>query len=389
GGNKTSVIKSKIDDALKHLSEGKKVVVCCDYGISRSNAVAVGILSVQEGINIDEAIRHVVSKTGEKSIKIDLLSSVRQTLTKNKKKEKSQRKNLKKSNILITGASGFIGKSLTPKLKRKYNLIIPTRNKLDLVNDTIELDLTAKKNQVNTIVHLANPRIYTTNESMGQALVMLKNVLDVCKENKLFLLYVSGWEVYSGHKGIKHKVNETFERLSGGTYGHTKLLCELLIETYNKQYGIKYTIIRSSPVYGTESDRPKFIRNFLDKAFNNTEITTHKFINGYPVLDLLHIDDFITALVSAIKYKIRGSINIGSGRGITTNYIAHLIVNKLNSKSTIRHVEINDYASNIIMDTKYAKNVLKWKPRIDAESGLERIIRSEILKRKLERQNTL
>lgn len=386
-GNKSSVIKSKINEALKYLNEGKKVAICCDYGISRSNAIAAGVLSSQEGIDLDEAIKRVIAKTGEKSIRIELLSSVRNALSTKNRKKKSLQTNPKKTSILITGASGFIGKSLISELKEKYNLIIPTRKDLDLVHDLIELDLMIKKNQVDIIVHLANPRIYTTNESMGHALVMLKNILDVCKENKLFFIYPSGWEVYSGHKGTDHKINETFIRLPGGTYGQTKFLCESLIEIYNKQYGLKYTILRSGPIYGTESDRPKFIRNFLDKSFNNMEIRTHKLINGYPVLDLLYVDDFTNALTLAIKYKIQGSINIGSGKGITTNDIAHLIVKKVGSKSIIRHVEINDYSSNIIMDTTYATNILKWKPTIDIESGLERIIRSEILKRKRNEQN--
>ena len=42
-GNPASLVKSKIEGALSFLTQGKSVVLACDYGISRRNAIAAGV----------------------------------------------------------------------------------------------------------------------------------------------------------------------------------------------------------------------------------------------------------------------------------------------------------------------------------------------------------
>ena len=372
-GNSTKVIKSKINEGLHYLQEGKKVAVCCDYGISRSNAIAAGILSELEGINFEDSIKQIIRKTGEKSIKVEVLSAVRKAI----KQKNTKNKSVKKKNILITGGAGFIGKSIIRKIAHEYNILTPKKNEINLLDDTVKLDLLIKEKNINTIVHLANPRIYTTNEAMGKSLLMLKNILDVCRENNLFLIFPSSWEIYSGYKGKNIKADENLQSRPGGTYGQTKLLCESLIELYHNQHGLKFCILRSSPIYGPESDKPKFIWNFLEKAKNNHTIFTHKYTNGYPKLDLMYIDDFVNALQKVIKNRIQGPVNIGSGVGTTTNDVAKLIVKLLDSKSQINHTEINEKSSNVVMKTTYASKVLKWHPKINLTKGFELLLKKQ------------
>jgi len=79
-GNPPNYVKTKIEEALRYIQEGNKVVISCDYGISRSNAIAAGVLSLQEGISLNDAVRKVIKETSEKSIKIEVLSAVRKAL---------------------------------------------------------------------------------------------------------------------------------------------------------------------------------------------------------------------------------------------------------------------------------------------------------------------
>ena len=44
-GNSPEATREKIDQGVSLLQQGGRLVVCCDYGISRSNAIAAGILS--------------------------------------------------------------------------------------------------------------------------------------------------------------------------------------------------------------------------------------------------------------------------------------------------------------------------------------------------------
>lgn len=371
-GNSVDSIKTKIDRAIAYLNQDEKVVVCCDYGMSRSNAVVAGILAKHENINLNQAIRKVIELTGEKSIKIEVLNIVRDSLGVLDEQATNQRKSL-----LITGANGFIGKGLVPKLSEKrYKLCSPTRKEINLLQDTVELDLLVKEQKISTILHLANPRIYTTNTSMGESLLMLKNVLDVCAQNRIRLIYLSCWDVYSGYQAQELRADETLPHCPGNTYGQTKMLCESLIKCYQTQYNLSYLILRSSLVYGLESDRPKFIWNFLNKAKQDTEIITHVYRNGFPSLDLLHINDLRQAIISAMDKDLNGAINLGTGVGTTTAWIAEWIIQKTRSSSSIRHHKIDVFIGNIVMNNSLAHYLLGWKPTISIKDGLQSIIES-------------
>ena len=382
-GNSVDSIKQKIDDAIEHINKGQNVVVCCDYGISRSNAIASGILSKIENIPFNDAVRKVIETTGA-NIKIDVLNAVRKAIDDSNdiSSEYNNLINKIEKRILVTGGNGFIASHLVPELRKKYDVYISSHKcerfsanrDIDLLNDTIELDILIKELKINHIIHLANPRIYTDNKAMGDTIVMLKNVAEVCIRNNVKLIFPSGWEVYSGYDSEYLRVSEYAPRYPKGPYGEAKYLCEMLLEQYKSLYDLKYTIIRSGPIYGGKSDRPKFIHNFIQKATNNETIVTHHYINGYPYLDLLHISDLIPIFFSIIDNDYIGSINIGSGIGISTNDIAQLIVKLLNSNSEIRHQEIDDYTPNIIMNNTLVKKLFGWDSKIRIEDGIEKLI---------------
>jgi len=209
---------------------------------------------------------------------------------------------------------------------------------------------------------------------MGMSLVMLKNVLDVCAENGLFLVCFSSWEIYSGYRSRELKADETLAPCPDGTYGQARVLCEALLHLNHHRYGVAHTLLRSSPVYGPAGDRPKFIWNFLQKALRNEEIVAHRYLNGFPSMDLLYVDDLCAAILAAIERRVQGIINLGTGIGTSTTEIAERIVERTGSRSVIRHHDISGYASNIAMDISHARTALEWRPKVNLAEGLENII---------------
>jgi nucleoside-diphosphate-sugar epimerase len=278
--------------------------------------------------------------------------------------------------ILITGIGGFIGSALAARLGKNYCLVRPVRQELNLLDKTANLDSIIKKENVDTIVHLANPRIYTTTDSMGQSLLMLKNVLDVCRENRLTLLYTSSWVVYSGYNTTCLFASESLPVRPKGTYGEAKALCEILINQYRDLYNLNIYMLRLSPVYGVGSNKPNFISTFFQKALTNETIFTHKYINGLPVFDLIYIDDVVRAIEAVVKTDPGNSLdlNIGSGIGYSTFDIAKLIKEISCSNSPIMHQQISDFACNIVMDTGKAREILKWHPEINIKDGLKEMM---------------
>lgn len=364
-GNTEDLIKEKIDSALLELNKGKKIVICCDYGMSRSNSIAVGVVAKFDKINFSKALRLVLEKTNEKSIKIEVLNVIRKIFPSNNQPVKS---------IMVTGGSGFIGKRLIPELSKKHIVFSPSSNEIDLEKDIVLLDLFVKENNVKTIIHLANPRIYTTNQSFSSSILMTKNILDVCIANEIKIVYLSSWEIYSGYNTVGLLASENTSSYPKGTYGLSKAICENLIHQYISLYNLNSLIIRSSPVYGKGSDKPKFVYNFLTKALNDKNIRAHKYIDGFPSLDLLHIDDLINFLAKSIENNSTGEYNIGTGVLTSTNAIAEYIIRVTSSKSCIQHIAIKEHTHNIIMDITKANQDLQFNPQIRLEDGLNELI---------------
>ncbi|MCT7974881.1 NAD-dependent epimerase/dehydratase family protein [Laspinema olomoucense] len=372
-GNTVEVISEKIQQGIQAITEGKPTVICCDYGMSRSNAIATGILTRLEQISFDNALHRVQEATGEAQIKLDPLNAVREAL--GLLRHKIDNDNSEYQSILITGGHGFIGTALRTSLSNnnEFRVIAPNREQIDISTGSTKLDLIVNEENIDCIVHLANPRIYTSNVAMGQSITMLRNVIDVCLSKNINLIYLSSWEIYSGYAGVI-LANESTPAHPKGPYGETKYLAEVLIDHFRLNGGLKCTILRSSPVYGIGSDKPKFIYNFLDKARKNQLIKTHRYKNGNPALDLLHIDDLVSAIIATLNSNFIGNLNLGTGIITSTFQIAEMIRDWIDSSSPIEQILINSYTASISMNFNLAQSHLDWQPVISFEKGLSQLL---------------
>lgn len=364
-GNSSDAIKEKIDSSLNFLKQNQKIVICCDYGMSRSNAIAAGVIAKHNNISFNEALAYVLEKT-QQEIKLEVLSVVQNAVEENTPIYFAE------TRILVTGGTGLIGKNIIPLLQKYHFVIFPTREELDLLASPTNLRTYIQTHHITHILHLASPRIHNSYKSFSDALSMLRNILEVCRIYSIHLCYLSGWVVYSGYESNELMVNEETPLWPKGLYGETKYFCENLIDYYIKQYSIKYTIFRSSAVYGT-GDMPKFLYNFINKAANNSEIITHEYANGLPKLNLLHIDDLANFFQIFFLDIQEGYFNLSSSNFYSTFAISQHIVKILNSTSSIKTQKIDGNNSNIFLNSKKAQKVFNWSPQVQWEESLKKI----------------
>lgn len=374
-GNTEKIISEKINEAISVIDKGNKIVICCDFGISRSNGIAVGVCVVLYGMSLYDATAYVIERIGDKDIKPEVLTVVYKAL---KMKDSVFCPDINK-NVLITGVSGVTGIRLCPFLKEECNVFTPSSKELNLLNNALSLDLFVKKNNISYIVHLANPRNSNKISSMGETLVMLKNILTVCETNNVHLLFISSSAVYSGYKTISLLASEELAMLPRGIYEETKYLCEKLIEAVGTQGNLKYTIVRASQVYGAGIYKPRFIFSFIEKAIKDDLISVHRYKNGLPCLDLIYADDYINILVEIIKSGKTGTYNIGTGTLTSTTDIAEQIINHIGSKSKIIEVIVETECGNIAMDYTKANKEFYWSPTVNIQAGLNKLITHELI----------
>ena len=240
----------------------------------------------------------------------------------------------------MTGASGFLGRTILAAKYPELNLTIPGPGRIDLAAGSIELDLAAADSGADCILHLANPRIYTSNVALGMSLTMLRNVLDVCANRDLKLVYAACWEVYSGYSGCL-LADEATPRLPRGPYGEAKYLAEMLIEHWMRTRGLRCAMLRSSAVYGEGGDRPKFMHNFFGKILRGEKIVTH-------------------------HYRTGGTL--------TSTFDLAARLSNLQGRSTdIERIDIDADSASIAMNWRRAEAEVGWRPRVTLEQGLQRL----------------
>jgi len=363
-GNKPETMRRLIDGIVATLSSGKRTVVCCDYGISRSNSIAAAAWSLYCGMSFDEALSLVIQATGETNIKLEMVAAIRRALSGDCTQNPA--------NILVTGASGSVGKALLKKLHLDSVSVCPFYSTGgDLIRSNHELDASVIRKEIGTIVHLANPRIYTSTAALGESLNMLKNVLEVCRQHRIKLILPSAWEVFTGYESRELYVNEAMPMFPRGTYAESKMLAERLVDHFIDIYGLDCLKLRICPVYGQGSEKPRFIHTFIKKALKNEEIVTHTYRNGDPHLELLHVDDLSTIMSKAIHNRLTGTYHIGGGSFLSTFEVANMIVRATESSSVVRKTEIDDFAPNIVLDDRkllHLECFRNWKKRLFEES---------------------
>jgi len=366
-GNSVEAVRVLIRRGVEALRRGDRVAICCDYGVSRSNAVAVGVFATAQGVGYDEALRRVLAAAGEPSIKPEVLAVVRAAVEDGPVASPTSRE----KRVLVTGGSGFLGRAVAPSLEGTCQVIAPDRKALDLTTGAARLDLLVREHHVTDILHLANPRMPGSNEAMGATLVMLRNTLDVCRECSARLIFLSGWEVYGGYRAHRLVASEGTPLLPRGSYGDTKYLCERLLEQHQSLYGIRCALVRSGPVFGPGGTKPRFLSTFMKQARRDEPIVTHRYLNGDPALDLLYLDDFVDILTRVVTCEFVGALNIGTGTATSTAAVARMIIGELGSRSTIRTINLETCTANIVMDSAKARAEFGWSPRVSLEGGIK------------------
>ena len=138
-----------------------------------------------------------------------------------------------KNKILVTGGSGRFAQSLK-KIKCKYKFIYPTKQNLDITN-TKSIKNYLKKTKPKSVLHLAGlsrPMIEhekNINKSINLNIIGTSNMVRVCSELKIKLIYFSTSYVYPGIVG---NYKETDALLPWNNYAWSKLGGECAVKMY-------------------------------------------------------------------------------------------------------------------------------------------------------------
>jgi nucleoside-diphosphate-sugar epimerase len=311
-------------------------------------------------------------------------------------------------NILITGATGFIGRHLTNALSKVYPVRCLVRKNSDITvlkNSNVEIfygDLLIKESlkpaleQITLVYHLAG-EVYSNRKSdyyKGNILAT-KNLLEVCEEKDIKrIIFLSSVGVY---KPVNKKIllNEESECGPITYYGKTKLHAEELIKNSN----INWVIVRAPVVYGPY--QPSILNQFFISAFKKRKV--YIIGKGDNLRSFCYIDNLIEGLILLLKNtEVKGKTFIFSDNSpYTINEIIETgsrIINKevkvINLPNFLGNIS---WAINYVLDNFFnlcfvqlyamkkmqleegydiskAKKEIGYNPKISLEEGIRKTI---------------
>lgn len=293
-----------------------------------------------------------------------------------------------KYNILLTGATGFLGSNLRDHLVNKnipHIAISRSGNKvkgiLDLnLHDSSEVQRFFSKNKFTTVLHVAGfvnlSRDYaTTLKCIEDNIIATINLLEACKNNnKIRFIFASTEEIY-GSNTLPY--TEIQNPAPPSPYSISKLTAENYISYYSEIYNINSIILRLGTMYGPYMKKDRLIYQIINNAINNQPIMLN---SGKKERDYMFVEDAVDAFLLASKKSISGksiTINIGFNKSIKLQDLVKKILAILKSSSHVRYnvlPERNNENKKWIMDTSRAKELLDWYPKTTIEEGLKKTI---------------
>ena len=195
--------------------------------------------------------------------------------------------------ILITGGSGFIGKSLVKSLKEEHDVFAPSSEELDIAN-SYGVEKYLQNKYFDWVIHCAIDGGRRTSTDNGDVaynnIKMFFNLMNNKNRFGKLINFASGAE-FDRMSAINSNTNDLDNSYPTDPYGMSKNVISRIIQDCRNCYNF-----RVYGVFGEDEDDTRFIKSNI-KRYKNAEPLK---IYQQKAFDFFYIEDLITI----IKYYI-------------------------------------------------------------------------------------
>ena len=287
-----------------------------------------------------------------------------------------------RSQVLVTGGSGFIGRRLVRALldtgadvtvadKRAF----PDDAVRSVVGDLCDPAVVASAVRPGTevIVHLAaiTRVLLSIEDPAGTHALNVTATADLLEQARLkevgsFVL--ASTNAVTGDVG-RATINEQIALRPLTPYGATKAAGEMLLGSYAACYGMTGCALRFSNVYGPGmAEKDSFVPRLMRAARDGKGVQV--FGDGTQVRDLVHVDDIVAGIFTALRSGFTGPLILGAGESVTVNEIVDAARSVTGKEIPVENIPAKPgEMPAVIIDISAAK-ALGYSPAHDLKSGL-------------------
>ena len=266
--------------------------------------------------------------------------------------------------VVVFGGTGFLGSHVADALSEKgYEVIIfdkkespNLRQKQEMfIGDLLDYDSIREATEgADYVYHFAG--VADIDDAKNKPVETVKTnvlgttyILEACRCNNVKrFLFASTVYVYSEW---------------GSFYRSSKQACELLIENYQKIYGLDFTVLRYGSLYGRRANDFNFIRKIIKQALTDGKIV--RLGDGEEIRDYVNVCDAARASVEILGKDFKNSYVMITGNQPMRvkdllNMISEIMENKIKieyrGNSPEEHYEITPYTFRPRVAKKYVLN---------------------------------
>lgn len=309
-------------------------------------------------------------------------------------------------NVLVTGGASFIGSTLVDALlARGANIRVVDdvtsgrvenlkdamkTNRLEFIEGDLRDQRVTKKavEGMSVVFHLAADHGGRGYVDLHQAACSVNLMLDgqvfyECLKAKVDkVVYASSGCVYPNY--IQMNTNEmlylTEDKVgppydADNMYGWAKLMAEMTLRSYYKEWGMKSASCRYFTVYGPRGVENHAVIAMIGRGFMKQD----PFVvwgNGQQIRNWTYIDDIVSGtILAAEKINDGTAVNLGTVERIKVIDAVHEIIKTFGYSPKIDlHPEMPTGPLNRVAENSLARKLLGWEPKVMFHDGLHRTI---------------
>lgn len=302
--------------------------------------------------------------------------------------------------LLITGGAGNVGGALAQALANDPNYFVVVADNLRTgslekvpvskhdnvrfikadVNDLTDISSVMLSWHFDYVYHYA--ALVGVKKTLAHPIDVLRdidgirNVLQLSKNTGVKrVFFSSSSEVYG--EPVEFPQNEHTTPLNSRLpYAIVKNVAEAFFRSYQKEYGLDFTIFRFFNTYGPKQSTQFVVPRFIDLALRNEPITLYG--DGTQTRTFCYIDDNIEATLKIFKegLHINEVVNIGSHIETPIIELARRVIDITGSKSVIKHLpplEEGDMTRRLPDNSKMLK--VLGRDLLPLDEGIRNVLR--------------
>lgn len=283
--------------------------------------------------------------------------------------------------ILVTGASGLIGRAVMPPLRRLgYEVVGLSRSgdtelRGHLLRDP---EAAAELAQADTLLHLAwadGPHRMHDIANLNWVVATLRLLQAFAANGGRRAVLVGSCAEYDWSQGGRFAEESPIRPRS--VYGAAKAATCLAALGAAGALGISLAWARPFFVYGPKEGEGRLLGDLVRGFRQGVPVPCS---DGRQRRDYLHVDDLASALAQVTDSSVEGAVNIGSGRAVEVRELVLTAV-RLAGCDHLVHLGARPRAPGdpdvIEADITRLRDETGFRPRFDLESGLAAVLKEE------------